>query len=69
MELLVDLGLKWVILGHSERRTLLKETSEVGLSCSLNVGYACRPLTTLHFYLRPPEHDKPGDKSQHALSC
>lgn len=28
-EILADLGLKWVILGHSERRALIKETNEV----------------------------------------
>jgi len=28
-DILADLGLKWVILGHSERRALLKESSEV----------------------------------------
>jgi len=27
-DILADLGLKWVILGHSERRALLKESSE-----------------------------------------
>jgi triosephosphate isomerase len=41
---LVDLGLHWVILGHSERRSLYGETSEVvakktqyALSKGLNV--------------------------------
>lgn len=28
-DILVDLGVKWVILGHSERRTLYGETNEV----------------------------------------
>lgn len=28
-DILADLGLKWVILGHSERRALIKESSEV----------------------------------------
>ena len=28
-DVLVDLGLKWVILGHSERRTLYGETNEL----------------------------------------
>ena len=27
--MLKDLGLKWVILGHSERRHIIKETDEV----------------------------------------
>ena len=29
-DILVDLGLKWVILGHSERRHVLGESDEVG---------------------------------------
>lgn len=28
-EMLADLGLKWVILGHSERRHIIKEGDEV----------------------------------------
>jgi triosephosphate isomerase len=28
-EVLVDLGLKWVILGHSERRSLYGDTNEI----------------------------------------
>ncbi len=28
-DILVDLGLKWVILGHSERRSLYGESNEV----------------------------------------
>ena len=27
--MLADLGLKWVILGHSERRHIIKESDEV----------------------------------------
>lgn len=33
-EMLKDLGLPWVILGHSERRHILKESDEVRYSCS-----------------------------------
>ena len=34
-EQLVDLGVEWVILGHSERRSLLKEDSTlVGEKCA-----------------------------------
>ena len=33
-EMLVNLNIPWVILGHSERRLLLKESNEVKL-CSL----------------------------------
>lgn len=28
-DILMDYGLEWVILGHSERRSLMHETSEV----------------------------------------
>ena len=28
-EMLVNLGIPWVIIGHSERRSLLNESSEV----------------------------------------
>ena len=30
-DILKDYGLEWVILGHSERRSLMHETSEVSL--------------------------------------
>lgn len=32
-EMLKDLGLNWVILGHSERRHILKESDEVRMGC------------------------------------
>ena len=32
-EMLVNLGIPWVILGHSERRSLLNESNEVSLCC------------------------------------
>lgn len=31
--MLKDLGLNWVILGHSERRHILKESDEVRVGC------------------------------------
>lgn len=33
--MLKDLGLNWVILGHSERRHILKESDEVRTLCCL----------------------------------
>lgn len=33
-EMLVNLGIPWVILGHSERRQLLGESNEVRVWCS-----------------------------------
>ncbi len=34
-DILKDFGLEWVILGHSERRSLMHETSEVSAACIL----------------------------------
>lgn len=48
-EMLKDLGLDWVILGHSERRHIIKESDEVRWACSLIacwqwVGVWCRRI-------------------------
>ena len=34
-EMLKDLGIEWVILGHSERREIFKESDEVLIRCFL----------------------------------
>lgn len=66
-EQIVDMGAKWVILGHSERRALCGETSEVvgkKTKRALSKGYAfggrqqwLPSLTKLegeHLFSRPP---------------
>ena len=35
-EMLKDLGIEWVILGHSERREIFKESDEVLICCFLH---------------------------------
>jgi triosephosphate isomerase len=37
--MLVNLGVPWVILGHSERRALLKESNEVCYRLHLMIVY------------------------------
>ena len=47
-EQLVDIGVKWVILGHSERRSLLKESNDfVGEKVAYALSHGLRVIACI----------------------
>jgi hypothetical protein len=57
-EMLVNLGIPWVILGHSERRSLLNESNEVNYMILMCISYtlnicclACTTIPSIKLFL------------------